>query len=245
MPFTDALKEIYTEVYKPVCIANDLNPWRVDEVARPGSITRDIVEGILDADVIISDLTSKNPNVFYELGIAHASGNKTIMTAQSHDDVPFDIASYRVVFYEHTLNGSRELAKKLDLAIKELLAALNRTNNPFQEVAASRGGFRVKGKTPLFKAVDLRALSKPVRDFLNENKIIYLEDLKSVDLQELYDRPGFGSSSMGQLCSILLEHELYEDVDTFHRFIVDHRVDTQNNSVARHFEYKRNLSSWR
>ena len=76
MPFEPKYREVYDEVYKPVCSANDLDCWRVDEISRPGSITRDIVEGIIDAEVVIADLTSQNPNVFYELGIAHSVGNK-------------------------------------------------------------------------------------------------------------------------------------------------------------------------
>ena len=69
MPFADQYREVYQEVYRPVCERNAMDRWRVDELARPGSITRDIVEGILDADVVIADLTSRNPSVFYELGI--------------------------------------------------------------------------------------------------------------------------------------------------------------------------------
>lgn len=93
MPFDEKYREIYDNVYKPVCAENGLSCWRVDEVSRPGSITRDIVEGIFDADIVIADLTTRNANVFYELGIAHCSGNKTIMTAQSMADVPFDIGN--------------------------------------------------------------------------------------------------------------------------------------------------------
>src|ERR1044072_4763865 len=173
MPFQDKLKEIYSEVYVPVCTSNNIHCWRVDEIARPGSITRDIIEGILDADIIIADLTTRNANVFYELGIAHATSNKTIMTAQTTNDVPFDIASYRLIFYNHTLNGCKELSRKLDLAIKELIAALDRTNNPFQEVLATRGGSRIKQKPPLIKLVNYPNLTKPLRDYLQERGIMY------------------------------------------------------------------------
>ena len=83
MPFAQNYLEVYEEVYKPVCKENGIDCWRVDEISRPGSITKDIIEGIIEADIIIADLTSKNPNVFYELGIAHSVGNKTIMTAQA------------------------------------------------------------------------------------------------------------------------------------------------------------------
>ena len=58
MPFSEHYREVYQEVYKPVCDKNGLDCWRVDEISRPGSITRDIIEGILDADIVIADLTS-------------------------------------------------------------------------------------------------------------------------------------------------------------------------------------------
>ena len=121
MPFTQRLYEVYTDVYKMVCEQNELRSWRVDEISRPGSISRDIVEGILDADVVIADLTGRNLNVFYELGIAHATGNKTIMTCQSLEDVPFDIQSYRVIIYEHSLRGCEQLRSDLDRAVKEVV----------------------------------------------------------------------------------------------------------------------------
>jgi hypothetical protein len=151
MPFAAKYQEVYNQVYRPVCEANNVECWRVDEIARPGSITKDIVEGIIEADIVLADLTSKNANVFYELGIAHCVGNKTIMTSQSNEDVPFDIASYRVIFYEQSINGSKELTGKLDAAIKELLKSLDQTNNPVQEVLSSRlaiGVKRLQEQTP-------------------------------------------------------------------------------------------------
>lgn len=144
MPFSAKYQEVYKQVYHPVCEANGVECWRVDEIARPGLITKDIVEGIIEADIVLADLTSKNANVFYELGIAHCVGNKTIMTSQSKDDVPFDIASNRVIFYEQSISGSKDLTKKLDAAIKELLKSLDQTNNPVQEVLSSRLAIGVK-----------------------------------------------------------------------------------------------------
>ena len=235
MPFQDRLKEIYTDVYVPVCLSNNIHCWRVDEIARPGSISRDIIEGILDADIIIADLTIKNANVFYELGIAHATGNKTIMTAQSNDDVPFDIANYRVIFYEHSLNGCKELSRKLDLAIKELIAALDRTNNPFQEVLAARGGIRVKQRTPLIKLVNITKLTKPLRDLLQEYGIIYAEDLQKIDLASLAKRPGFGNDSLSQLCVILLRYDLHPNSEELHRLIIEHRIDTSYDGGYKRF----------
>lgn len=192
MPFAPKFREVYSEVYKPVCAANNLDCWRVDEVSRPGSITRDIVEGIIDAEVVVADLTSQNANVFYELGIAHSVGNKTIMTAQSLDDVPFDIRSYRVLRYEQTIAGSRQLSLDLDRAIKELVTDFERTSNPFQEAVASRSSIGSRKRTPPAKYVDVAALPKPMRDWLASNNIVYAEDVAAMDLAKLAETPGLG-----------------------------------------------------
>lgn len=218
------MKEVYDEIYVRVCKKNDIKCWRVDEISRPGSITRDIVEGILDADIIIADLTDKNPNVFYELGIAHSAGNKTIMTAQSHSDVPFDIASYRVIFYTQTIKGSQELFKKLDEAINGLLTVLDRTNNPFQEAIVSRGGLRIHGKTPLFKVIDVGHLTPKVREFFTAKRIIYLEDVRTIKLEELEKIPAFGEYSKAQICRLLVKFDLYDDAAKLHDFILKHKL---------------------
>lgn len=224
MPFADSFREVYSEVYKPTCEANDLDCWRVDELARPGSITRDIVEGILDADLIIADLTSRNPNVFYELGIAHTIDNKTIMTAQALTDVPFDLQSYRVILYEQSIAGSKKLSSDLDTAIKELLQALDRTNNPVQDAASRRAAFGRKGKTPLIKAIELSDFTKAVQDFLREKGIMSVEDLPRIDLEAMYATPGIGKDSIAKFVSELLHSDLYPDGQQLQDFVLRHRL---------------------
>ncbi len=224
MPFAPQYKEVYTEVYKPVCASNGLDCWRVDELARPGSITRDIVEGIVDAEVVIADLTSQNPNVFYELGIAHAVGNKTIMTAQSLTDVPFDVRSYRVLLYEQTLTGCRKLAVDLGKAIQELLVALDRTSNPVQEVVTLRSPLGLRRKTPLIKYVDVVNLPKPMREWLVRHNIVYAEDVPRIDLRELAETPGIGKDSLGRFIRQIMKHDLHPDSQALHEVVVNHRV---------------------
>lgn len=212
--------EVYTEIYKPTCNANNIDCWRVDELTRPGSITKDIVEGIIDADIIIADLTSKNPNVFYELGVAHSTGNKTIMTAQNEKDVPFDIVNYRIIFYEQTIKGSEKFKELLDLAIKDLLIALDRTNNPIQDVLSTRSSLAVKRKTPLSKLINVSFLPKRMREWLLEKNIHCLEDLNNINFEELGDTPGIGKDSLERFISSLINHDLWHDPVSLQKFII-------------------------
>lgn len=224
MPFAEKYRKVYDQVYKPACAENDLRCWRVDEITGPGSITRDIVEGIIDADIIIADLTTQNPNVFYELGIAHAMGNKTLTTCQRIEEVPFDIANYRVILYEQTIAGSKALAERLSAAIDELLAALDRTNNPVQSVLGGRASLHFRRRTPLFKAVDVNLFTPAVKALLNERGIVYVDELRSLDLDELARTSGFGRSSVSQLAYLISAYELYSDPEDFYRVLQEHGV---------------------
>lgn len=230
MPFADGYKEIYTEVYKPVCAKSGIDCWRVDELSRPGSITRDIVEGILDADILIADLSGRNPNVFYELGIAHSAGNKTIMTAQSMDDVPFDIANYRVLIYEQSISGSKKLALELENAIHELLAALDRTNNPLQEVLSQRSTLGVRRKAPLAKYINLSDLPARLRQWLTAENIVYAEDVASIDVQKMAETPGLGKVALGKFFAAILEHDLYPNGQALQDVIVQYGIKTKPDS---------------
>lgn len=229
MPFAEQYREVYQEIYKPVCARNNIDCWRVDEIARPGSITRDIVEGILDADIVIADLTSRNPNVFYELGIAHSAGNKTIMTAQSLQDVPFDIANYRVLIYEQSIKGSKKLAVDLERAIKDLLAALERTNNPLQEVLSHRTPLGIRKKTPLAKYVDLADLPANLRKWLQDHGIVYAEDVAKINVRDMPNTPGLGKIAIGKFFAAVLEHDLYPDAKALQEVIVQHSIRTKPN----------------
>lgn len=227
MSFAEQYKEIYQEVYKPVCSKNGINCWRVDEISRPGSITRDIVEGILDADIVIADLTSKNPNVFYELGIAHSIGNKTIMTSQSLQDVPFDIANYRVLLYEQSIKGSKKLATDLEKAIGDLLAALDRTNNPLQDALSHRTPIGIRKKTPLAKYIDLADLTPQMRQWLRDKNVIYAEDIANIDIRQMPGAPGLGKISLGKFFGALLEHDLYPDGKALQDVILQYGIRTK------------------
>lgn len=228
MPFKEEMREVYEQIYKSVCHLNDLECWRVDEISTPGSITKDIVVGIIEADIIIADLTHKNPNVFYELGIAHSSGNKTLMTSQHKSDVPFDIANYRIIFYEQTISGSKEFLSKLDAAIKEMLKSLDQTNNPVQEVLSNRSMIGAKKNVPLIKVLNYGTLPSRVRKMIEEEGVIYAEEMKELNLEELKVKHRLGRDSLGALVAALLKYDLYHDIKQLNDLASKYRLDTKS-----------------
>jgi nucleoside 2-deoxyribosyltransferase len=88
----------------------------------PGLIITDIAQEIMEARVIIADITPANPNVYYEVGYAHAIGKPVILIAETPtSQLPFDVSGFRVLRYENTIGGKAKietgLRKHLD-AIK-------------------------------------------------------------------------------------------------------------------------------
>jgi hypothetical protein len=99
MPFRDEFRGPYESIKSAVTEAG-LKCVRADEIFEPRSIIQIIYEMIERAEVIVADLTNRNPNVFYELGYAHACGKNTILVTQRAEDVPFDIKHRQYVLYD-------------------------------------------------------------------------------------------------------------------------------------------------
>jgi hypothetical protein len=75
---------------------------RADEDADPGMIGDRVVSDIINADLVVADLTDLNPNVFYELGIRHSTEKPTIHVARAGTPLPFDNISHRTIFVDLT-----------------------------------------------------------------------------------------------------------------------------------------------
>lgn len=101
MPFASPIGDYYASVYKPAIEKAKLVPVRADnEIFGAGKIMDQVWSGINAASVLVAELTSKNPNVFYELGIAHALQKPVVLVSSNEDDVPFDLKHIRVIYYD-------------------------------------------------------------------------------------------------------------------------------------------------
>jgi hypothetical protein len=143
---------IYQAVIKPT-FEEDLGweCWRVDERAGAGNVVRQIVEGIARATLVVADLTALQPEVLYELGVAHALGVPVLTLFQRGGDaMPFDLRSYRYIEYEDTAAGARALTRALTEAVAALPEWGGQPSNPVQDfLPVERRGGPTISATPL------------------------------------------------------------------------------------------------
>lgn len=100
MPFGDWFDKYYQDIYVPSIREAGFEPVRADELFSTGTVVEQIWEQIKKARVLLADLTERNANVFYELGLAHAARKPVVFTAPRVDDVPFDLRHLRVIIYD-------------------------------------------------------------------------------------------------------------------------------------------------
>jgi hypothetical protein len=113
MQFAEPYDTFYKEVIQNQAEAAGFDVVRIDEKAGPGIIFQDIQREIERAEIVIAEITPVNANVFYELGYAHALGKPTILLARREAELPFDVRSFRVVFYNDSIGGKVEVERNL------------------------------------------------------------------------------------------------------------------------------------
>lgn len=124
MPFDPALKKLYDTVQKTIEDQCGLTCVRADHIARSDRITNDIWAHINEARLSIADLTGRNPNVFYELGLAHGCHRPAILLTQNQNDVPFDLREIRYIKYD--LNDLTSLIEVLPSYVRNYISTIPR-----------------------------------------------------------------------------------------------------------------------
>jgi hypothetical protein len=111
MPFGKNFDSVFSDMIVPALPAYET--IRADTRLDQRGILEKIVTGIERASLVIADLTTRRPNVMYELGIAHTLGKPTVMMAQDLSDLPFDISAYPVLAYSSEPAHASELLSRL------------------------------------------------------------------------------------------------------------------------------------
>jgi hypothetical protein len=108
MPFSEDFTDAYKLAIKPACEAAGAHAERVDEQVFHDDILQRVYNQIAKADVIVADMTGRNPNVFYETGYAHALGKSVILLTKRVEDIPFDLQHYPHIIYGDSLSTLRD-----------------------------------------------------------------------------------------------------------------------------------------
>jgi hypothetical protein len=135
--------QVLKYVIRPAAEACTLTALRADQISKPGLITTQVIQHILEDPIVVADLTGHNANVFYELAIRHAIRRPYIQIIDEKDQLPFDVAGVRSIQFSHTDLDSVSFARE---QIAKQIAAMLASNDPCE--------------SPITVAVDLSTLSK-------------------------------------------------------------------------------------
>ena len=128
----DFMKYIVT----PVVTSKDLGyeaPIRADSLNEPGRITSQIITLLMEADLVIADLTGNNPNVFYELCLRHTLGKPVIHMATDGTVLPFDVRDNRTIFYTMHSRVAESARSELEKQIRHIQQTDYKAMNPILE----------------------------------------------------------------------------------------------------------------
>jgi hypothetical protein len=101
MPFSPPQGSYYSSIYEPAIRKAGLTPLRADtDIFGTGKIMDQIWSGITNSRILLAELTGRNPNVLYELGLAHALHLPVVLISSNEQDVPFDVRHVRVIYYD-------------------------------------------------------------------------------------------------------------------------------------------------
>jgi len=145
--------QVFKYIIAPAATACGYEPLRADQIPKPGIITSQVIQHLMDDPLVIADLTGPNANVFYELAIRHAFQKPVVQIIDDAQAIPFDVASSRTIKYKYpdleSADKTREEIKRQIRAVEENpsevdnpltqaveLQSLRRSGNPLEKSAA-------------------------------------------------------------------------------------------------------------
>lgn len=202
-----AIEGLLDAVLRPVL--EDLHGYEVEiahKISASGSISDQIMNFLLEADLVVVDLTGLNPNVMYELAIRHCIGLPLIVIARDGTNLPFDVVQERTIFYQNDMHGAVDLRDRLDTAVKNINEGGGQTDNP---VTRSRQAQVVREKLKSGKGGEADVM-KFVLDQINDLRSMIS---RSPSVHIPLGKPNFGTpfDLRGRLNSAAIKSLLIQD----------------------------------
>lgn len=133
--------QVLKHVVRPAATSCGYKAVRADEIDKPGMITSQVIQHVVNDALVVADLTERNPNVFYELAIRHALRKPLVQLIRKGEAIPFDVAGTRTIYVDHKDLDSVESAKN---EIVEQIKALEKDSSDIE--------------TPISVSLDLQLL---------------------------------------------------------------------------------------
>jgi hypothetical protein len=124
MPFA-GFDPVYQSIRGACADTHHFHAKRADDIWQDSTVMQDVFSLIFRSQVVVCDFTGRNPNVFYEAGIAHALGKTVVPITQSKEDVPSDLLHHRFLVYLNNGEGLASLRKRLAERLRSLDPFLN------------------------------------------------------------------------------------------------------------------------
>jgi hypothetical protein len=116
---------IFSQYVDRALAGSNLKAVRADKIGDPGMISKQIIEYILKAKLVVADLSFHNPNVFYELALRHVTGKPTVHLTRTQDKPPFDVGNFRAITIDTT--SVETAVMQLDTLRAEISTAITKT----------------------------------------------------------------------------------------------------------------------
>jgi len=166
---------IFEKVFKPAVEGTGLDYECRRSSATRGNIVGAILRDLKDSYVVLADLTDRNANVFYELGVRHTLKDRSILLAQKREDIPSDLQAYAYHVYDwKTPEGIKELADRMRGLLAEIDDKPERPDNPVSD----------------FLQVQHRVEAEPVPEIASPTEVIVAQPLvgtaaEGIDIRKL------------------------------------------------------------
>ena len=133
MPFGAAFDDIYSDFIQSQLASAGFAVTRADEITSSEIIMSTIIRQMEDACLVVADLTDSNPNVYYELALAHAMHKPVILLTQDIDELPFDIKAVQAIEYTRDFTRMDAARAELKKAAEGTLTGDTWFNNPYSD----------------------------------------------------------------------------------------------------------------
>lgn len=124
MPFSREFNDVYLLGIREVAEKLGCVVERADEIEHNGYIVDVITDRLRSCDVLVADTSTRNPNVFYEIGYGHALGVPTVLLCREGEDLPFDVSAVNHIVYGSIV----DLREKLERRLRSLLGGAGHAN---------------------------------------------------------------------------------------------------------------------